>query len=159
VWDPMAALACDEAGIGATFMLRLGGKAGVASGDALDVLATVRAVRYRYDQMGLDGVRMAMGLSVWITCAAIDVVICSLRTQVYAPDAYTGLGIDLANKRIIAVKSSHHFHAAFAPLAERIVAVATPGALQMDFAQMNYRKRRDQQFFPLVDDPLMLGGG
>lgn len=157
IWDPMAALACEEAGVGATFGLRLGGKSGVASGTPLDVVATVRAIRHDHDQAGLDGVRMGMGLSVWITCDAIDVVICSLRTQVYAPDAYTGLGITLDNKRFVVVKSSHHFHAAFAPLADRIIAVATPGALQMNFATMNYRKRRDLDYFPRVDDPLHLG--
>jgi len=158
VWDPMAALACAEAGIGAQFALRLGGKSGVASGDPLDVVATVRAIRHQHDQAGLDDVRMAMGLSVWIDVAGIDVVICSQRTQVFAPDAYTGLGITLGDKRFIVVKSSHHFHAAFAPLADRVIAVATPGALQMDFAHMGYRKRRDQDFFPLVDDPLQLDG-
>jgi len=158
VWDPMAALACAEAGVGSRFALRLGGKSGGASGAPLDVTATVRAIRPDHDQAGLDGVRMAMGLSVWIACDGIDVLICSQRTQVYAPDAYTGLGIDLDDKRFIVVKSSHHFHAAFAPLADRIIAVATPGALQMNFAQMDYRKRRDPAYFPLVDDPLRLDG-
>jgi microcystin degradation protein MlrC len=153
VWDPMAAIACEEAGVGARFALRLGGKSGVASGDPLDVMVTVRAIRRDHDQMGLDGVRMAMGLSVWIDCEDIAVVICSLRTQVYAPDAYTGLGITLDDKRLVAVKSSQHFQAAFAPLADRIISVATPGALQMNFAQMDYKKRRDLNFFPLVDDP------
>ena len=157
VWDPMAALACAEAGVGAHFMLRLGGKSGVASGAPLDVMATVRAVRARHDQAGLDGVRMALGLSVWLTVDAIDVVVCSQRSQVFAPDAFTGLGVELAGKRCIAVKSSHHFHAAFAPLADRIIAVATPGALQMDFAAMDYRKRRDRDYFPRVDDPLLVG--
>jgi len=77
---------------------------------------------------------------------------------VFAPDAYTGLGITLDDKRFVVVKSSHHFHAAFAPLADRVISVATPGALQMDFAAMGYRKRRDQNFFPLVANPLALDG-
>lgn len=158
LWDPMAALACEEAGAGAEFALRIGGKSGISSGAPLDVIATVRAIRREHDQAGLDGVRMAMGRSVWITVAGIDVVLCSLRTQVYAPDAYTGLGIALAGKRFIVVKSSHHFHAGFAPLADRVIAVATPGALQMNFAQMDYRKRRDLDYFPLVADPLGLDG-
>jgi microcystin degradation protein MlrC len=52
------------------------------------------------------------------------------------------------------VKSSHHFHARFAPIADRIISVATPGAIMMNFAQLDYRKRRDLNFFPRVNDPL-----
>lgn len=154
IWDPMSAQACAEAGVGARFALRLGGKCGAASGDPLDIVVTVRAVREQHDQQGLGGARQPMGLSVWLDCAGIDVVVNSIRTQVFAPDAFTGLGIHLDDKRLIAVKSSHHFHAKFAPMADRIIAVATPGAIQMNFSEIDYRKRRNLNFFPRVSDPL-----
>lgn len=154
IWDPMSARACAEARVGAHFALRLGGKCGEASGDPLDVMATVRAVRERHDQHGLGDAREPMGLSVWLECDGIDVVVNSIRTQVFAPDAFTGLGIELDDKRLIAVKSSHHFHALFAPIADRIISVATPGAIQMNFAGIDYRKRRDLNFFPREYDPL-----
>ena len=38
------------------------------------------------------------------------------------PDAFTGLGIDLKEHRIIALKSSWHFQALFAPVADQLVA-------------------------------------
>jgi microcystin degradation protein MlrC len=98
-----------------------------------------------------------MGDSVWIETSGIDVVLISTRTQVFAPDAFTGLGIDLSSKRLIALKSSWHFQAHFAGLADRIVAVSTPGALQMDFAGIDYRRKRDLEYFPRVPDPLGLG--
>lgn len=154
VWDPMSVQACVEAGVGASFALRLGGKCGEASGDPLDVMVTVRAICSHHDEAGLGGARQPMGLSVWLDCSGIDVVVNSIRTQVFAPDAFTGLGIDLNDKRLIVVKSSHHFHALFAPLADRIISVATPGAIQMNFAHIDYRKRRDLNFYPRVPDPL-----
>ncbi|MEG1054889.1 MAG: MlrC C-terminal domain-containing protein, partial [Janthinobacterium sp.] len=117
VWDPMAVQACVEAGVGASFQLRLGGKCGVASGPALDLPVTVRAIRERHDQVGLGMSRCQMGTSVWFDCAGVDVVVNSIRTQVFSPDAFTGLGIDLDGKRLVAVKSSNHFRAGFAPLA------------------------------------------
>jgi microcystin degradation protein MlrC len=80
----------------------------------------------------------------------------SIRTQTCSPDAFSGLGIDLTNKRLIVVKSSWHFHAMFGPIADRVVPVATPGAIQMDFASIDYRKKRDLDFFPRVRDPLGL---
>jgi microcystin degradation protein MlrC len=154
IWDPIAAETCAEAGVGTKLQLRLGGKAGAASGMPLDVVATVRAVKPNFDQSGLSGSRAAMGLTVWVDVEGIDVVINSARTQIFCPDAFTGLGIDLSTKRIVVVKSSQHYQAGFGPLTETIIPVATPGAIQMNFAGIDYKKKRDMDFFPRVADPL-----
>jgi len=154
IWDPIAAETCAEAGVGTKLRLRLGGKAGAASGAPLDVGATVKAVKPKFDQGGLSGSRVAMGLTVWVEVEGIDVVINSTRTQVFCPDAFTGLGIDLSTKRIVVVKSSQHYQAGFGPLTETIIPVATPGAIQMNFAEIDYKKKRDMDYFPCVTDPL-----
>jgi microcystin degradation protein MlrC len=154
IWDPRAAAACAEAGVGARLNLRLGGKSGPASGDPADLAVVVRAVRDSHDQAGLGDSRVAMGLSVWLAIDGIDVVVNSIRTQTFAPDAFTGLGIELGAKRLIAVKSSQHFQGHFAPLADAIIHCATPGAIQMNFAQIPYLKRRDLNYYPRVADPL-----
>ncbi len=156
VWDPIAVQTCAEAGIGARFQLRLGGKCGPASGDPLDLTVTVRALRADHGQSGLGSELVQMGASAWIEVDGIDVVVNSIRTQIFAPDAFTGLGIDLGAKRLIAVKSSWHFQAHFAAIADRIILLATSGALQADFAAIPYRKKRDLDFFPRVADPLAL---
>jgi microcystin degradation protein MlrC len=156
IWDPMSVKTCAEAGVGATLPLRIGGKCGPASGDPIDVIATVKAFRANHDQQGLGPARAQMGDSVWIAVEGIDVVLMSNRTQTFSPDAFTGLGIDLKNKRMIAVKSSWHFQALFGPIADRIIPVATPGAIQMNFASIDYRKKRDQNFFPRERNPLGL---
>jgi len=154
IWDPIAAASCADAGVGARLKLRLGGKCGPASGDPADLDVLVKAVRESHDQAGLGDSRVAMGLSVWLEIGGIDVVVNSIRTQTFAPDAFTGLGIDLGPKRLIAVKSSQHFEGHFAPLADAIVRCATPGAIQMNFAEIPYLKRRDLNYFPRVADPL-----
>jgi|HubBroStandDraft_1064217.scaffolds.fasta_scaffold00397_8 microcystin degradation protein MlrC len=154
IWDPMAAQICAEAGSGAQFRLRLGGKSGPASGDPLDLDVTVRAVAPDHSQAALGPARVPMGLAVWLEIGGIDVVVNSIRTQTFAPDAFTGLGIDLGSKRLVAVKSSWHFQARFAPIASRIIPLATSGAIQMNFAEIPYRNRRDLNFFPRVADPL-----
>ena len=157
VWDPMSVRACAEAGVGATFPLRIGGKSGEASGDPLDVIATVKALRSNHDQQGLGPSRAQLGDAAWIEAGGIDVILSSARTQVFAPDAFTGLGMSLEGRRVVAVKSSRHFEAGFKPIADRIVTVATPGAIQMDFAAIAYRRKRVLDFFPRVPDPLGLG--
>ncbi len=154
IWDPQAVAICTEAGVGATFELRLGGKGGAASGDPLDVEITVRAIAERHDQQGLGDSRAPMGASVWIETGGIDIVVNSIRTQTFSPDAFTGLGIDLSSKRLIAVKSTQHFRSHFASLADEIILVATPGTLQMDFAMLPYRKKRNLVYFPRTNDPL-----
>lgn len=154
IWDPIAALACADAGVGATLRLRIGGKSGPASAEPLDVVATVRAVKERHSQAGLGTSRSGMGLSVWIEVAGIDVVLISIRTQVFSPDAFTGLGIELGDKKMVAVKSSQHFQTGFAPVADKTIYVATQGAIQMDFATLPYVKKTDLSYYPRVADPL-----
>ncbi len=157
IWDPVTVSTCAEAGVGATLPLRIGGKCGPASGDTLDVVATVKAFVRDHNQQSLGAARGAMGDAVWLETEGIDVVVMSVRTQTFSPDAFTGLGIDLASKHIIVVKSSWHFQANFAPIADELIPVATPGAIQMNFAAIDYRKKRDQEFHPRVADPLGRG--
>jgi microcystin degradation protein MlrC len=158
-WDPVAASVCAEAGVGARIAIRLGGKCGPTSGDPLDLEVTVRAVADRYYQTSLGGARQRMGLSAWIEIEpGVDVVVNSIRTQGFHPDLFTGLGVDLERKRLIVVKSSQHFETGFAPIADLVLPVATPGTLQMDFAAIDYRKKRDLDFHPRTPDPLGLDG-
>jgi microcystin degradation protein MlrC len=156
VWDPVSVQILAEAGVGARIPLRIGGKCGPASGEPLDVIATVKALKAEHDQAGLGPARSKMGASAWIEVGGIDVVLMSTRTQIFAPDAFSGLGISLPDKKIIALKSSWHFQAHFSAIAKHLIAVATPGALQMDFAAIDYKKKRDMDYFPRVANPLGL---
>jgi microcystin degradation protein MlrC len=154
VWDPVAVNVCADAGVGSRFALRLGGKCGPSSGDPLDIEIVVRAISKHHDQQGLGDSRVSMGASVWIESGGVDIVVNSIRTQTFSPDAFTGLGIDLSRKRLIGVKSSQHFRANFASIADHVILAATPGALQMDFAALAYRKKTDLEYFPRTRDPL-----
>jgi len=146
---------CHEAGVGATLPLRVGGKLGPASGAPVDLLATVRAVSEAHCQTGLSGEQVGMGLAVWIEAAGIDIVLNSRREQVFSPDVFTTLGVPIAERRIVVVKSTQHFHAAFAPLAEQVIYVDTPGAISPDFAAIPYADGR-RDFWPAAADPLGL---
>jgi microcystin degradation protein MlrC len=154
VWDPIVANACADAGVGVSLNIRLGGKSGLASGESLDAQATVRACREDHFQSGLGDSLSQLGLSVWIEIDGIDVVVCSLRTQVFDPRLFTGLGITLEDKKIVAVKSSHHFYNRFVPLAAKVIGVSTPGLLDMSFAHLKYTKKRDMEYYPRVSAPL-----
>jgi microcystin degradation protein MlrC len=150
-WDPLVAQLCADAGVGATLTVRLGGKCGPASGDPLDLEVEVMAVAEDHDQ-GVFGARQPMGRCVWLRSAGIDIAVSSIRTQVFEPDAFTGLGIDLAGKRLIVVKSSNHYQAGFRGKFDHLRHVAGPGAMSIDFTAIPYTKR-DGPFFPRVEDP------
>lgn len=151
-WDPVALRMCREAGEGATLDLRLGGKCGPMSGDPLDLRVTVRKLASGLTQR-FGELPVSLGQAAWIEADGIDIVLNDTRTQTFHPEAFTGLGIPLAERRIVCVKSSNHYQAGFRPIAARIVPVATPGAITPDFAAIPYRTRA-RDYFPAVADPL-----
>lgn len=150
-WDLGAVHICRDAGPGAQLDLRLGGKCGIYSGDPVDLRVTVLAVTDDLWQRGLDA-EERLGPSVALrTSTGIDILVCSVRCQVFSPSAFTRAGIDLSGKQLAVVKSTQHFYTAFAPLAARTFYVSTPGALRQDFPDIPYR-RRDPHYWPRVPD-------
>ena len=152
-WDPMAVQVATEAGLGETLTLRVGGKMGVASGAPVDLDVTVMALAEDHTQIGLSNDVVHFGRSAWVRGAGIDLVLISRREQVFSPGAFSNLGLDPFTRKIVVVKSTQHFHAAFAPHAAAVLYVATPGAIAPDFAAIPYTKR-DGNFWPRVADPL-----
>ena len=151
-WDLGALACCRDAGVGATFDLRLGGKCGPASGQPVDLRVTVRAVRDHHVQH-FGQHEADCGAAAWVsTDNGLDLVIISHRQQVFGRDIFTGLGVDLESKRAIVVKSSQHFHADFAPIASRVFYADTPGLLRSDLENMVYQ-HRSSNFWPRVSDP------
>ena len=157
-WDPIAVSFCQEAGIGASFDLRIGGKCGVASGQPVDLRVTVMALSASHSQGGLSGGRAELGAAAWVRSSVaegggIDIILNTNRSQVFHQDAFTGLGCTLADKRLVVVKSTQHFYAGFAPLAAEVRYVATrDGAIGPDFANIAFTKRT-LPFWPRVADP------
>jgi hypothetical protein len=70
----------------------------------------------------------------------IDLILSSLRTQVFHPEGMTKLGLDLATRNLVIVKSTQHFHAGFAPIAKSILYAVPAGALRPDFEAIPYSK-------------------
>jgi microcystin degradation protein MlrC len=152
-WDPQAVEMCVEAGEGATFALRIGGKCGRASGDPVDLVVTVRRIIKDFYQPALGGNKWHLGDCAWVSAAnGIDLVLASVRSQTYHPDCFAAFGIDVASKALIVVKSTQHFYAGFAPVAKEIRYVTTAGAIPPDFAAIPYTKLA-RPYWPRVEDP------
>ena len=150
-WDPTAVRMCEEAGEGARVRFRIGGKVGEASGQPVDLDVRVHRIAAGLTQP-MGGSDMPLGTLVWAEADGVHLLLNDLRTQVFHPEAFTGIGVALADLRMVVVKSTQHFYAGFAPLAAEIIYVATPGALTMDFARIPY-VHFDRQVWPIVEHP------
>jgi microcystin degradation protein MlrC len=152
IWDPMAVEACFDAGVGATIDLRIGGKTGKFSGAPVDVTAKITALAEAPRQF-VFGTEAPLGRSAAIHVEGIDIVLNTIRQQTFSPECFTELGIEPKTKKILAVKSAQHFHAAFAPIASRIIYLDAPGALSTNYLQYPF-KRMPRPMAPL--DPVTL---
>ncbi len=152
-YDPGAVEICFDAGEGSVIDLRCGGKLGAASGMPLDLHVTVRKLRERHTQDSMDDSQpVSLGRAAWVETAGIHLVLASIRSQVFAPNAFTDLGIRLDQAQIIVVKSSHHFWGKFAPIAAQLFHMSTPGALRLDFENIDCKKR-DPNYWPRIASP------
>ncbi|MEM6528939.1 MAG: M81 family metallopeptidase [Chloroflexota bacterium] len=155
IWDPIAVQIAKSAGVGASLELRLGGKIGTMSGDPLDLTVTVRGIIDDMTQTWpqIEGaIQSHCGDTVWLECDGIDIIVNSTRSQVLGTDAFTNFGINLDEKKVIVVKSTQHFYAAFGPIASEVIYMAAPGAIAPIFTDIPYT-RVDTNKYPFVDDP------
>lgn len=151
-WDLGAIQLCRSAGVGATLNLRIGGKCGPLSGDPVDMKVTVRAIRENQFELGL-GMRVPLGTVVWVQSEnGVDLVLSSVRSQVFSPEVFKDLGIDVLRKQLVVVKSNQHFHQLFAPIAGEIVYLMTPGITDRNVAAIPY-KNRSLNYWPRVENP------
>lgn len=132
MYDPEAARACHAAGIGAELSLAVGGKVDPRYGEPLALTGSVRALGDgRFDLEGpmLAGTPVRMGASAVLRVGNVDIVLASARYQAYDRMFFRHLGIEPGERSVLGVKSSHHFRAAFAPIASRIEVVDDGGGL------------------------------
>jgi len=142
IWDPVVVQLCFEAGEGARMQLRIGGKISPVSGQPLDLACTVLALRRDAVMTGLAGTPAPLGDAVALQCQDIVLILTTERVQAMGTDLFTQFGIDLAQRKIIVVKSSQHFYADYSKIARHVIYVETPGAITQDYNALPYVKIR-----------------
>lgn len=151
IWDPIAVRTCISAGEGARLQLRFGGKMSANAGDPVDAEIVVRRiVRDAVQNFGSSTV--PLGDSVCITVQGIDVILNTVRSQVFGTNVFTNLGINPCSKKILIVKSTNHFYDAFAKIASDILYAAIDGPYPNDPVTNNY-KHLKREIWPMVAYP------
>jgi microcystin degradation protein MlrC len=148
-WDPVAVECCFLAGIGAQLDLRIGGKINRFSGQPLDVSPRVLALKRAAMQDGLSGTRAPLGDVAVVDVSGIKIVLNTARTQAFGTDMFTQFGINLAETKLIVVKSSNHFFAKYGPIASDVIYVDSPAAVPADFITLPYKHAR-RTIWPFV---------
>jgi microcystin degradation protein MlrC len=156
MWDPMAVRLCFMAGTGGKLRLRFGGKTAPTSGLPIDALVTVTKLVRDATQTFVDA-KVPLGDCAAIDLGGIEVVLITKRAQSMGTDLFTGMGVDIARKKIVVVKSTNHFHAAFAPIASRVLYCDSGGPIPRDHRQVPYT-RVQRPIWPLDDkvQPIMI---
>lgn len=89
-----------------------------------------------------------LGRTARLSVGGVEVVVCERRVPVIDPELFRSVGIEPASCRLLALKSSVHFRAAFEPLAAAVIEVETPGLSGSDLTPFPYRRVR-RPIFPL----------
>jgi len=141
--DAESAAACHGAGEGATVALSLGGRSDRAP---LAVTVTVeRLTDGRFTGTGpmARGNPADLGPTALVRVSpSVRVVVTSRKMQAYDRSLFTHLGVDPAEQKILALKSSVHFRADFGPMASEVIVVAAPGPVVADPATLPFKRLR-----------------
>ena len=152
IYDPVSAMICRDNGLGAIVHLELGGKTDPAYGGPLAVRGTVKAVtngQFRLEGPMTAGLKVDMGTTAVVTIDGIDVVVASRKFQVYDQMFLRHARIDPLLKSFVAVKSAHHFRAAFQPIAAEVLVVDGGGGLtSRNYRELDYQRVR-RPVYPL----------
>ena len=123
IWDPLAVRLGFEAGLGADFSLRIGGKVGEASGQPLDVRGKITGLAENVTQY-LQGSRPPLGRVVRISTDGLEIIVSEIRDQCYGPEMFRAVGVDPAEKRYVAVKSAEQWRIGFGDMGRSVIYVA-----------------------------------
>jgi len=151
VWDAQAVAACARAGVGATVTLEVGGKVDPSHGAPVTVTGRVRTLsdgRFVHKGPMMRGLEGRLGPTAVLDVNDLKIILISLRWQTLDPEMLRVVGIDPAAEKIVVVKSSVHYRAAFEPLAHEIIEVDAPGLSSSNLTRFAFANVR-RPIFPL----------
>lgn len=154
LWDPGAVAACVAAGVGARLTLEVGGKVDARHGAPLRVTGTVRTLsdgRFVHKGPMMRGLPGRLGTTAVLDVDGVAVILISYRWQTLDPEMLRCVGIDPLAEKIVVVKSTIHYRAAFEPIAKEIIEVDAPGLSSSNLARFDFRRVR-RPIFPLDPD-------
>ncbi|MEP3112824.1 M81 family metallopeptidase [Nisaea sp.] len=147
ICDPSVAEHAHAEGIGARIAISLGAKIAPGTyGPPIETDATVIALSqtgaFVCDGPMWANMEVRLGRSALLDISGVKTVIASSSLQITDQQAFKLFGIDPAALDVIAVKSSHHFRAAFQPIACDVLLVDSGCLVSQNYDSFNYKNLR-----------------
>ncbi len=150
--DPEAVQKCLGAGAGREVEVILGAKIDPKTyGPPLRVRGTVENLsdgKFIAQGPMSKGVQVSMGPTAVLRCGGVRVVVTTHNIQVYDLQVFLSQKIDPRACSVVAVKSWHHFRAAFEPISRKVMLADGGGLASMDLKRFSYQKVR-RPVYPL----------
>lgn len=145
IHDPQVAKIAHQAGEGEEIEVALGGKSGI-EGDqpfiARFVVEKLSDGKVQATGPYYGGAWLDMGLSACLRLRGTRIVVTTNLAQMADRELYRMVGIQPEEQKILVNKSSVHFRADFAPIAETILVCTAQGAMPLSPAQLPWKKLR-----------------
>ena len=143
--DAHAAEAAHAAGVGAEITLDLGGRTQIPG--VVPMPGTFRVEKLcdgRFVATGplAKGRPANIGPSALLSIGGVKVCVGSRRMQTHDQAVFRHFGIEPADQKIVALKSTCHFRADFQPISSEVLVAIAPGGYVSDPATYPYRRLR-----------------
>ena len=151
IYDPAAAQACHEAGVGAKVQLSVGGHSEPVFGAPVEMEAEVLGLSdgaFACASPMYPGLKLCYGPAARVRCGQVEVVLVSRQMQSYDDRPLRMTGAEMEDYRLVALKSTNHFRAYFKDTADAIITADTPGLFPADLSKLDYHHMR-RPIFPL----------
>ena len=151
LWDPKAVAECVKAGVGASVTLPVGGKVDDRHGAPVRVTGVVRTLsdgRFVHKGPMARGLPGRLGTTAVLDVNDVKIILISYRWQTLDPEMIRFVGIDPLDHKVLVIKSTIHYRAAFEPMTREIIEVDAPGLSSSNLARFEFKRIR-RPIFPL----------
>lgn len=156
--DAAAVAACEQAGVGTTIPLALGGKLDPIHAQPLPVNGTVVALHtVPWPANAKAGTTVLVNRVAVIHVQGVDVVLTARRTPFHHMTDFTNLDLDPTQYQIVVVKMGY-LVPEVAQMARRALLALSPGAVNQDIENLPY-KRIQRPMFPMDRETMDCGDG
>jgi len=153
VVDPETAAKAHEAGLGAKFKARIGGKTAPVCGEPVELEVEVLGLAdgvFKYVTPQNRGVEVSIGLTARLRHSNVEIVVATECSQSFDDRPLWITGANIEDYRIVCIKSAGHFRAYFQDRAGCIIPCEMPGLRSSDLKTYPYKKVR-RPIHPLDD--------
>ncbi|WP_036827272.1 MlrC C-terminal domain-containing protein, partial [Photobacterium sanctipauli] len=154
IYDPQAVQVALKAGVGNRVSVDLGGKIEESHfhGEPISlidaVVCSISEGHYQATTPLMKGIHGTYGPTVCLRSGNVEIVVCSVQNQTYDDTPFVTAGVDLSQKRLVALKSSQHFKAFYKDRAITTIEVNTNGVNSNDLTSFYYKNIR-RPIYPL----------